>query len=99
MEKKRLAAEKAAAPPATPITEEASARQPSQAMETPAPDVSISATAEAQSVPRDISQAPQTPNVSTKVPESSTPTEAQRDIPQKSIEVGPKSAMLRDVVN
>lgn len=86
-EKKRLAAEKAATTPVTPVVEETPARQPSQAPGAIVPDASLSATIEANPVLRDISQAPQTPGESKPVPGSGTPTEAQKDVPQESIEV------------
>ena len=86
--KKRLATEKVAAAPATPLTEEAPTRQPSQTLALPVTETSKSASAaEARLTSPDPSQTPHTPNVAPKASEHETPTEAQKDIPQKSIEV------------
>jgi len=101
-EKKKKAAEKAAAiplpdeapapkPSQTPASvafvAENSARQPSQPPATIPPDTDISDSRDAKPASRDASQAPQTPNGLTKAAELGIPTEAQKDVPQMSIEV------------
>ena len=86
-EKKRIAAEKAAATPATPIPEETPAPQRPQPPGPVLADPPASAAVEQKPVSRDISQAPQTPNESSKVPESESLNEVQKDVPQMSIEV------------
>ncbi len=86
-EKKRIAAEKGVAAPATPLVEATPAPQPTQTPEIAAPETSTIATAGAKQTSHNTSPAPQTPNGPTKATEPRTPTEAQRDIPQMSIEV------------
>lgn len=88
-EKKRIAAEKAAATPATPLLEETPASRQNQ-IPSVAPDASTPATSgavEAKRMSRDVSQRPQTPNNVIKEPGPATPTEAQKDVPQMSVEV------------
>lgn len=93
-EKKKRAAEKAAAAPLTdhiPTAVVSSAEnavdQPSstttslpQKTDTPAP-------VDGKSASRDASQAPQTPSIPAKAAGPLVPTEAQKDVPQMSIEV------------
>ncbi|KAL6716904.1 hypothetical protein ACLMJK_004816 [Lecanora helva] len=79
-EKKRLAAEKVAAPAATPPVEETPARQPSETPGTAGPEASTELGS------RGNSQAPQSQAEPMKITESNVPTEAQKDVPQKSIE-------------
>ena len=77
------------APPATPLTDQTSALQPT---ETPATD-SLSAVVDssgAKQGSRDVSQTSQIQDdAGSKTEESAVPTEAQKDIPQDSIEVRP----------
>ena len=86
-EKKRIAAEKAAATPAAPISEETPAPQPTQPPGPISADTPVSAAIEQKPVSRDLSQTPQNPHESSNVPDPGSVTEAQKDIPQMSIEV------------
>jgi len=85
--KKELLEKAAAATPATPSLAETSAPQPS---ETPAPSASDVVTnhVEAKQSSREQSQPPQVPKeAEAKAADAVVPTEAQKDIPQMSIEV------------
>jgi len=114
-EKKKKAAEKAAA---TPLPEEETpapkpsqtlaavaegaedaARQPSLAPTALPPDTDVSASSAARPASGDPSQAPQTPNNPTKAAELGIPTEAQKDVPQMSIEVSLNPILASQLTN
>lgn len=88
--RKKEAVEKATAtpaPPATPLPDQTPAQQP---LETPAapPTVVAVDSNDSKQDPRDVSQIPQAQNdAGLKIEESVIPTEAQKDIPQESVEV------------
>lgn len=94
-EKKKKAAEKAAAVLATPITPlpnetlAALAGQPSQIPAAGASEVGTPAVSEVKQSSPSASQAAETPNGPPAAKELGIPTEAQKDVPQMSIEVRP----------
>ena len=85
--KKRLAAEKAAATPAPHVSEETSARRPSLNLGASVVDAPTSAATEAKPTSLDTSRAPYFPKEFLETANVGTPTEAQKDVPQQSIEV------------
>ena len=86
-EKKKKAAEKAAAAPDTAVPEETVARQKSQIPELASQPAIKPFNNVLKPASREASQVPQTPNESAKAIELHMPTEAQKDVPQASIEV------------
>ena len=88
--RKKEAVEKVAAspaPPATPLPDQISAPQPPQ-IPVPAPISVVVDSSGAKQGSRDVSQTPQIQDdAGLKTEESAVPTEAQKDIPQDSIEV------------
>ena len=86
-EKKRKAAEKSAAPSALPPSDEVLVRQASEKPVQDAQETSITAATEAKPTSCEVSEAPKSPAMSGRVLPTNMPTEAQKDIPQTSIEV------------
>ena len=94
-EKKRIATEKAAAAPATPLAEETLALGPTKTPDVnPDTPASVPAPTEAKSEYGDNSQKPPNPETFKEEIERAIPTEAQKDIPQMSIEVRVPSYLL-----
>lgn len=90
--RKKEAIDKVIAAPATPATslpEQTPAPQPSETPVLPSTSTAVDNSGATQGS-RDVSQAPQAQDdAGPKTVESSIPTEAQKDIPQESIEVKP----------
>ena len=88
--RKKEAVEKVSAtpaPPATPLPDQTSAPQAPETL-VPAPLSVVVDSSGAKQGSRDVSQTPQTQDdAGSKTEESAVPTEAQKDIPQDSIEV------------
>lgn len=85
--RKKEAVEKAVATPATPLPEQTPVSQPSGTPAVP-PTSTVVDGSDAKQGSRGVSQAPQAQeDPSSKAEGSAIPTEAQKDIPQESIEV------------
>lgn len=103
-EKKKRAAEKAAAAPLTDqipaavvSAAEGAADQPSSTTTSLPHKTDISVPLDGKSASRDASQAPQTPSDPAKATGPLMPTEAQKDVPQMSIEVSDRCAPFPQV--